>query len=219
MPAVLDDLGTLSVTLPTNAIAIVLPLPNPPSRYPIEVGLHAVSTAAGAAWDGTENAAISHDFPIKADSDLVLQVERWPANARKRHVLGIVFNAVPADEETVTVADGVGGSVEFEADVAADGAAGGGTAVTGGSNLANWVAALAAAISASALAIEASVNPRNTARLDLIGTTQLVTISITDGTGGDITRTIDLGTGRPILYVDGTGSASVRVVCQRSSVN
>lgn len=218
MPAVLDDLpGTLNITLPTNAIAIVLPLPSPPSRYPIEVGLHAVSSAAGAAWDGTENAAIAHDFPIKADSDLVLEVERWPTAARRRHVFGIIFGAVPADEETVTVSDGVGGEVEFEADVAADGAAGGGTAVTGGSSLANWVAALAAAISASALAIEASVNPRNTARLDLIGTSSLVTITIDDGTGGDIVATRDLGTARPILYVDGTGSASVRVVVQRAA--
>lgn len=218
MPAVLDDLpGTLNVTLPTNAIAIVLPLPDPPSRYPIEVALHAVSSAAGAAWDGTENAAISHDFPIKADSDLVLDVERWPTAARKRHVVSVVFNAVPADTETVTVSDGVGGTVEFEADVAADGAAGGGTAVTGGSNLTNWVAALATAISASALAIEASVNPRQPSRLDLIGTTRFVTIEVDDGTGGDITVVRDLGTARPILYVDGTGSASVRVVVQRAS--
>ena len=154
--------------------------------------IYTTTNAAMHAYAGTDNLTIgSHYFPIPADNALQVGVRDVPSGQADNRAAGhIIVVAVPDDEETVVIGDGTT-TVTFVWDTDDDGIVKSGTEIdSSGGTVATAAAAFAAAITASALKMTASVHYDDDNRIDWVATAAGLTIAIRDDSAGsDLTIT------------------------------
>jgi len=187
MPQIFDtpwEEATLTCNASTANLAIALVFASGTRKARI----YTTTNAAKHAYAGTDQAAIgSHYFIINADNGIEVAVRDRLPQDEQRAAGYFTVATNPTDAQLITIADGTS-TVIFEFDTSGDGVAGTNTSVdSSAGNTATTATNLAAAISASALLVEADVHFDTTNRVDWIATTA-ASVTITNGTSGKVTN-------------------------------
>ena len=162
------------------------------------------------SWDETDQAAFgAHPQPIPLNALYSTEIpsKGYGHNERRCGILHVATQTV--NGTTTTITDGTT-TVVFEY-TAGGGAGPGHTEVNKGANTAACALALATAISASALLMEADRSIRDTTEVHWMTTAVGLTITVTDGTTGKVVNT-DLGTYHVPVYVGSTIAGTAMVV-------
>lgn len=166
------------------------------------------NTNAGKfSWDETDKAAVSANIqPIPADSLYSIAMPTQPFGELDRRAGILTFGANPAANEYTTIYDGTTTAI-FEYTVGAP-TIPTAVAVANGVSAADTALNLAAAITASALDLEADQGLKDTSQVHWMAKSQAVDVTVTDGTGGDVTSQ-DLGDDGVVFYIASAVGATV----------
>lgn len=205
MPVILPYVNSNRLVTLSNTANLATAVVMPEYQGAQCCAIYAVTSAAKFAHEGEDAVAIgNHAYPVNQDADLVLTWDGKPPPAElRRYAHTIELVAVPTDGDTVEIDDGEGNAVTFEWDPSGDGA---GDVDVNVSSTSDGATNLVAAILASALTCVSAVDPADTSKVAVIGTsTAEVQVTITESVSGKVTVTRH-GNRRKIFYLGSSTS-------------